>query len=92
MLNAISWFIFHGVTILRMDAPLIVGIISTAFIPGISIALLREKAGPLKFIKRHYRLLIYCFHLIPLFFETMFKMIIRKERKWDKTKHKGIEE
>lgn len=93
MLNAISWFIFHGVTIIRMDAPLIVGIISTiAFIPGISIALLREKAGPLKFIKDIIGYWIYCFHLIPLFFETMFKMIIRKERKWDKTKHKGIEE
>lgn len=93
ILNAISWFIFHGVTIIRMDAPLIVGIISTiAFIPGISIALLREKAGPLKFITDIIGYWIYCFHLIPLFFETMFKMIIRKERKWDKTKHKGIEE
>ena len=93
ILNAISWFIFHGVTIIRMDAPIIVGIISTiAFIPGISIALLREKAGPLKFIKDIIGYWIYCFHLIPLFFETMFKMIIRKERKWDKTKHKGIEE
>lgn len=93
ILNAVSWFVFNGVTIIRMDAPLIVGIISTiAFIPGISIALLRERAGPLKFIKDIIGYWVYCFHLIPLFFETMMKMIIRTERKWDKTQHKGKEE
>ncbi|WP_299523935.1 glycosyltransferase [uncultured Methanobrevibacter sp.] len=90
IINVISWFIFNGVTIIRMDAPLIVGIISTiAFLPGITVALLRDKPSITEFIKDLIGYWLYCFHLIPLFFETMFKMIIRKERKWDKTKHKG---
>lgn len=90
LINVISWFIFNGVTIIRMDAPLIVGIISTvAFIPGITIALLRDKPGIIRFLKDLIGYWLYCFHLIPLFFETMVRMIIRKERKWDKTKHKG---
>jgi 1,2-diacylglycerol 3-beta-glucosyltransferase len=93
VVNLISWFIFDGVTIIRMDAPWIVGLISTiAFVPGISIAVVREGGGILKYIKDVAGYWIYCFHLIPLFFETMFKMIIRKERKWAKTKHKGKEE
>ena len=73
-----------------MDAPLLVGIIAAvAFFPGIILALLRDKLGPVEFIKDMVKYYIYCFHLIPLFFITMRTMMTRKERKWAKTVHKG---
>ena len=90
ILNAISWFFFHNTTLIRMDAPLLVGIIAAvAFFPGIILALLRDKLGPVEFIKDMVKYYIYCFHLIPLFFITMRTMMTRKERKWAKTVHKG---
>ena len=88
--NAISWFFFHNVTLIRMEAPLIVGILSAiAFFPGMTLALLRDNLGPIEFIKDFVKYYIYCFHLIPLFFLTMHSMMTRKERKWAKTVHKG---
>ncbi len=88
--NTISWFIFHDVTLIRMEAPFIVGVLSViAFFPGIMIALSRDKPGAQEFIKDIVKYYIYCFHLIPLFFMTMKSMITRKERKWAKTEHKG---
>lgn len=92
ILNAISWFFFHNVTLIRMEAPFFVGILSAiAFFPGMIFALLRDKLGPAEFIKDLVKYYIYCFHLIPLFFLTMHTMMIRKERKWAKTVHKGGE-
>lgn len=88
--NAISWFIFHNVTLIRMEAPFIVGVLSViAFFPGIILALSRDKPSVQEFIKDIFKYYIYCFHLIPLFFMTMHNMMTRKERKWAKTEHKG---
>ena len=88
--NAISWFIFHNVTLIRMEAPFLVGLLSVvAFFPGIMIALSRDKPSLQDFIKDIVKYYIYCFHLIPLFFLTMYTMMTRKERKWAKTEHKG---
>ena len=88
--NAISWFIFHNVTLIRMEAPFIVGVLSViSFFPGIMIALSRDHPGIQEFIKDIVKYYIYCFHLIPLFFMTMYTMMTRKERKWAKTEHKG---
>lgn len=90
ILNSISWFIFHNVTLIRMEAPFIVGILSSiSFFPGIMMALSRDKPGIVEFVKDIVKYYIYCFHLIPLFFMTMYTMITRKERKWAKTEHKG---
>ena len=72
IINAISWFVFHGATIIRMEAPFLVGFLSvTAFFPGIIIALLRDKPSIQELIKDIVKYYIYCFHLIPLFFLTM---------------------
>ena len=90
ILNAISWFFFHNVTLIRMEAPFIVGILSAvAFFPGIIFSLARDKLGFFEAIKDIVKFYIYCFHLIPLFFLTMYSMMSRKERKWSKTVHKG---
>ena len=90
IINAISWLLFHNVTIIRMEAPFIVGVLSAiSFFPGIMLALSRDKPGILDFIKDLIKYYIYCFHLIPLFFMTMKTMMTRKERKWAKTEHKG---
>ena len=90
LLNAISWFLFHNVTVIRMEAPLVVGILSAiAFFPGIMLALSRDNPKFIDFIKDIIKYYIYCFHLIPLFFMTMYTMMTRKERKWAKTEHKG---
>jgi len=90
ILNAISWFFFQNVTLIRMEAPLIVGILSAiAFFPGMIFALVRDRLGALELIKDLVKYYIYCFHLIPLFFLTMYTMMTRKERKWAKTEHKG---
>ena len=92
ILNAISWFFFQNTTLIRMEAPIFVGILSAvAFFPGIILALLRDNLGPAEFIKDMVKYYIYCFHLIPLFFLTMYTMMTRQERKWAKTKHKGGE-
>ena len=90
LVNAISWLIFHNVTIIRMEAPLIVGVLSAiSFFPGIMLALSRDSPGIGEFIKDIVKYYLYCFHLIPLFFMTMYSMMTRKERKWAKTEHKG---
>ena len=90
LLNAISWFFFHNTTLIRMEAPFIVGILSAiAFFPGLFISLSKDKLGALEFVKDFIKYYIYCFHLIPLFFLTMYTMMTRKERKWAKTVHKG---
>ena len=90
IINAISWLLFHNVTIIRMEAPFIVGVLSAiSFFPGIMLALSRDKPGIVDFIKDLIKYYIYCFHLIPLFFMTMKTMMTRKERKWAKTEHKG---
>lgn len=88
--NAISWFVFHNVTLVRMEAPFVVGILSIiSFFPGIMIALSRDNPPFIEFLKDLIKYYVYCFHLIPLFFMTMVTMMTRKERKWAKTEHKG---
>ena len=90
IINATSWFIFHGPTIIRMEAPFLVGFLSViAFFPGIILALSRDKPTIQELIKDIMKYYIYCFHLIPLFFMTMKTMMTRKERRWSKTEHKG---
>ena len=93
IINSISWFFFHDFTVIRMEAPFIVGFLSMiAFFPGIIIALSRDKPSVTDFLKDLIKYYIYCFHLIPLFFMTMYTMMTRKERKWAKTEHKGRKE
>lgn len=88
--NVISWFVFHAPTVIRMEAPLWVGVLSAvSFFPGILISLVRDDKKYLSFIKDLIGYWVYCFHLIPLFFYVIFSMIIRKQRKWEKTEHKG---
>ena len=90
IINAISWFFFSNFTVIRMEAPFIVGFLSMiAFFPGIILALSRDKPTITVFLKDLIKYYIYCFHLIPLFFMTMHNMMTRKERKWAKTEHKG---
>ncbi|MBO5151125.1 MAG: glycosyltransferase [Methanobrevibacter sp.] len=90
LVNAIAWFLFHDVTVIRMEAPFLVGFLSViSFFPGIMLSLSRDSPGILEFIKDIVKYYVYCFHLIPLFFMTMYSMMTRKERKWVKTEHKG---
>ncbi|WP_405294135.1 glycosyltransferase [Methanobrevibacter sp.] len=90
IVNAISWFFFHNTTIIRMDAPFMVGVLSViSFFPGIILALSRDKPTFQDFLKDLIKYYLYCFHLIPLFFMTMRTMMTRKERRWSKTEHKG---
>lgn len=91
--NLIAWFVFHQVTLIRMDAPLIIGIISAfGFFPGAIITLARDKVNIFKLIYGVFGYWLYCFHLIPLFFITVYQMLVRKERTWAKTVHSGDEE
>ena len=90
IINAISWFFFNDFTVIRMEAPFMVGFLSMiSFFPGITFALARDKPTVMVFFKDLIKYYIYCFHLIPLFFMTMHTMMTRKERKWAKTEHKG---
>lgn len=90
ILNCICWFILNLPTLFTMNGPIIIAIISTiGFFPSLTISLLKEKEKPLKFIKNFISYWIYCFNMIPLFFKTMLMMILRKNRKWSKTTHKG---
>ncbi|MDO5850196.1 MAG: glycosyltransferase [Methanobacteriaceae archaeon] len=90
LVNMIGWFILDIPTVIRMEAPLIIGIVSAiAFFPGIAISLFRDDKRYGLFLKDLVYYWFYCFHLIPLFFKTMYTMILRKERRWSKTEHKG---
>ncbi|MDO5849408.1 MAG: glycosyltransferase [Methanobrevibacter sp.] len=89
IVNIIAWFVLHQPTFIRMDAPLIIGLISAfAFFPPLIISLTRDKTNVISFIKDLIGYWMYCYHLIPLFFKTMYSMFTRKERTWDKTEHK----
>ena len=91
--NIIGWFLLNQVTIIRMDAPIVIGILSAfGFFPGAIITLRRDKVGILKLIYGVIGYWLYCFHLIPLFFITSYQMLTRKERTWAKTVHTGDDE
>lgn len=93
LINLIGWFVFHNVTIIRMDAPLVIGILSAfGFFPGAVITLARDKTNFFKLIYGVFGYWLYCFHLIPLFFITAYQMLTRKERTWAKTVHTGDDE
>ena len=92
-INIIGWVFFDHVTVLRMDAPLIVGILSAfGFFPGAVITLSRDKVGFFELIYGVIGYWLYSFHLIPLFFITVYQMLTRKERTWAKTVHTGDDE
>ena len=91
--NLIGWFFLHQVTIIRMDTPLIIGILSAfGFFPGAVITLSRDKVGFFKLLYGVFGYWLYCFHLIPLFFITAYQMLTRRERTWAKTVHTGDDE
>ena len=91
--NLIGWFLLDHATIIRMDAPLIIGIISAfGFFPGAVITLTRDRVGFFKLVYGVVGYWLYCFHLIPLFFITAYQMLTRKERTWAKTVHTGDDE
>lgn len=91
--NLIGWFLLGQTTIIRMDAPLAIGIISAfGFFPGAVITLTRDRVSLPKMIYGVFGYWLYCFHLIPLFFITAYQMLTRKERTWAKTVHTGDEE
>lgn len=91
--NLIGWLLLHQVTIIRMDAPFIIGILSAfGFFPGAVITLTRDRVSIPKLIYGVFGYWLYCFHLIPLFFITSYQMLTRKERTWAKTVHTGEDE
>ena len=91
--NITGWFLLDQATLIRMDAPLIVGILSAiGFFPGAIITLTRDKVGIFELIYGTFGYWLYCFHLIPLFFITSYQMLTRKERTWAKTVHTGDDE
>ena len=91
--NLVGWFLLHDVTIIRMDAPLVIGILSAfGFFPGAVITLSRDRVGFFKLIYGVFGYWLYCFHLIPLFFITAYQMLTRRERTWAKTVHTGEDE
>ena len=90
IVNTVAWFILGIPTVIRMEAPIEIGLISAiAFLPGTAISLFRDDKRYFQFLKDLILYWLYCFHLIPLFFRTLYSMIIRKERTWAKTEHKG---
>ena len=91
--NLIGWFFLHQTTIIRMDAPLVIGILSAfGFFPGAVITLSRDRVSFPKLVYGVFGYWLYCFHLIPLFFITSYQMLTRRERTWAKTVHTGGDE
>ena len=90
IINMLAWFIWGVPTIIRMEAPLVIGITSAiAFLPGTAISLIRDDKKGIRFLSDMVGYWLYCFYLIPLFFMAMWTLITRRERTWDKTVHKG---
>ncbi len=74
----------------EMEAPVIIGLISTAaFFPGVLLGIRRDKVGVFRSVIRAVEYWAYCLYLIPLFFAAFIHMITRKERSWAKTQHTG---
>ncbi len=93
IVNIVAWLGFGHSVFIRMDAPLIVGVISAfGFFPGAFITLSRDRVSLPRTLLDVVGYWIYCFHLIPLFFMTFWQMLTRKERTWAKTVHTGDEE
>ena len=91
--NLIGWFFLNQTTIIRMDAPLVIGILSAfGFFPGAVITLSRDRVSFPKLVYGVFGYWLYCFHLIPLFFITSYQMLTRRERTWAKTVHTGDDE
>lgn len=91
--NIIAWLVFGHSVFIRMDAPLIIGVISAfGFFPGAFITLSRDRVSLPRTLADVMGYWLYCFHLIPLFFMTFWQMLTRKERTWAKTVHTGDEE
>jgi cellulose synthase/poly-beta-1,6-N-acetylglucosamine synthase-like glycosyltransferase/DNA-binding response OmpR family regulator len=91
--NIIAWLVFGHSVFIRMDAPLIIGVISAfGFFPGAFITLSRDRVSLPRTLLDVMGYWLYCFHLIPLFFMTFWQMLTRKERTWAKTVHTGDEE
>lgn len=90
IVNIISWYLFNGFTIINLNAPIIVGIISAfGFFPGAVISLSRDHNNPLKLFYEVVGYWLYSFHLIPLYFMSLYQMLTRKQRTWAKTVHIG---
>ncbi len=90
LVNVLAWFVWGIPTVIRMEAPLWIGLTSAiAFLPGTAISLLRDDKKYFTFLKDLICYWLYCFYLIPLFFMTMYTLITRRERTWTKTVHKG---
>ncbi len=93
IVNIVAWLGFGHSVFIRMDAPLIVGVISAfGFFPGAFITLSRDRVSLPRTLLDVVGYWIYCFHLIPLFFMTFWQMLTRKERTWAITVHTGDEE
>ena len=93
IVNIVAWLGFGHSVFIRMDAPLIVGVISAfGFFPGAFITLSRDRVSLPRTLLDVVGYWVYCFHLIPLFFMTFWQMLTRKERTWAKTVHTGDEE
>ncbi|WP_409198963.1 response regulator [Methanobrevibacter acididurans] len=93
IVNIVAWLGFGHSVFIRMDAPLIVGVISAfGFFPSAFITLSRDRVSLPRTLLDVVGYWIYCFHLIPLFFMTFWQMLTRKERTWAKTVHTGDEE
>ena len=93
LVNILAWFVFNQATVFHMNAPIIIGIITfLAFFPQAIISLSKDKKTLVRFFKDLLGYWLFCFHLIPLFFQTMYIMITRRKRNWSKTVHMGEEE
>ena len=93
LVNVLAWFVWGIPTVIRMEAPLWIGVTSEiAFLPGTAISLFRDDKKHFTFLKDLICYWLYCFYLIPLFFMTMYTLITRRERTWAKTVHKGDSE
>ncbi|WP_081720005.1 glycosyltransferase [Methanobrevibacter arboriphilus] len=91
-LNIISYFYLNDF-IIKMNAPLIIGMVSAfGFFPGVIVTLNRDNISIPQIFKGIVGYWIYSFHLIPLFFITCYQMLTRKERTWAKTLHLGKDE
>lgn len=75
---------------LRMNAPFIIGIISTiAFFPLVITGIRRDGYSLPRTLILSIEYWAYCLYLLPLFIVAAVHMIRRRERRWAKTFHTG---
>jgi 1,2-diacylglycerol 3-beta-glucosyltransferase len=73
-----------------LTAPITIVLLSTiAFFPVVISGVWKDSKNIKTTVFKSIEYWLHCFYIIPLFVNTFFNLLTRKDSKWDKTHHTG---